>query len=63
MRISRRRSSRELWSRIHQKAVYAVQFETAELIAKCVAELDAELKVAPLQYVVQARRADCRSQL
>ena len=26
----------ELWNRIHQKAVYAVQFETAELIAKCV---------------------------
>jgi type III restriction enzyme len=42
-----------LWSRIHQKAVYAVQFETAELIAKCVAELDTALKVAPLQYVVQ----------
>lgn len=42
-----------LWSRIHQKAVYSVHFETAELVAKCVAELDAELKVAPLQYVVQ----------
>jgi type III restriction enzyme len=42
-----------LWSRIHQKAVYSVHFETAELIAKCVAELDTELKVAPLQYVVQ----------
>jgi hypothetical protein len=42
-----------LWNRIHQKAVYSVHFETAELIAKCVAELDSELKVAPLQYVVQ----------
>jgi type III restriction enzyme len=42
-----------LWSRIHQKAVYAVQFETAELISKCVVELDAALRVAPLQYVVQ----------
>lgn len=42
-----------LWSRIHQKAVYAVQFETAELIDKCVATLDAELKVAPIQYVVE----------
>jgi type III restriction enzyme len=42
-----------LWSRIHQKAVYSVHFETAELIAKCVAELNTELRVAPLQYVVQ----------
>ena len=42
-----------LWSRIHQKAVYAVQFETAELISKCVVELDTALRVAPLQYVVQ----------
>jgi type III restriction enzyme len=42
-----------LWSCIHQKAVYSVHFETAELIAKCVAELDTELKVAPLQYVVE----------
>lgn len=42
-----------LWSRIHQKAVYAVSFQSAELIEKCVAELDAELKVAPLQYVVE----------
>jgi type III restriction enzyme len=42
-----------LWSRIHQKAVYSVDFETGELVGKCVAALDAELKVAPLQYVVQ----------
>jgi type III restriction enzyme len=42
-----------LWSRIHQKAVYSVQFETEELIAKCVAELETALNVAPLQYVVQ----------
>ena len=48
-----KKAFRELWSRIHQKAIYSVQFETAELIAKCVQTLDAELKVAPLQYVVQ----------
>ena len=42
-----------LWSRIHQKAVYAVSFKSAELIEKCVSELDAELKVTPLQYVVE----------
>jgi len=48
-----KKAFRELWSRIHQKAVYSVHFETAELVAKCVAALDAELKVAPLQYVVE----------
>ena len=42
-----------LWNRIHRKAVYAVQFESGELIGKCIAVLDAELRVAPLQYVVQ----------
>src|ERR1700690_1295969 len=48
-----KKAFRELWSRIHQKAVYSVHFETEELIAKCVTALDAELKVAPLQYVVE----------
>ena len=48
-----KKAFRELWSRIHQKAIYSVQFETTELIAKCVQTVDAELKVAPLQYVVQ----------
>lgn len=48
-----KKAFRELWSRIHQKAVYSVHFETAELISKCVTTLDAELKVAPLQYVVE----------
>jgi type III restriction enzyme len=43
----------ELWSRINRKAAYAVHFETAELVAKCVAVLDKELKVTPLQYTIQ----------
>ena len=42
-----------LWNRIHRKAVYAVRFESDELIGKCIVALDAELRVAPLQYVVQ----------
>jgi len=42
-----------LWNRIHRKAVYAVRFDSNELVGKCVAALDAELRVAPLQYVVQ----------
>ena len=48
-----KKAFRELWNRIHAKAVYTVSFETDELIDKCVAALDAELKVAPLQYVVE----------
>jgi type III restriction enzyme len=48
-----KKAFRDLWSRIHQKAIYSVQFDTVELIEKCVKNLDIELKVAPLQYVVQ----------
>lgn len=44
---------KELWRRINRKAVYTVDFETPELIDKCVLELDKELHVSPLQYTVQ----------
>jgi type III restriction enzyme len=44
---------RELWTRINQKAIYRVEFDSAELVAKCVAALDRKLKVAPLQYRVE----------
>lgn len=44
---------KELWERINQKAAYAVDFETPELIKKCVAGLDKELRVSPLQYIIQ----------
>ena len=44
----------ELWGRINHKAVYQVEFDSAELIAKCVKALDTHLNVASLQYVVQA---------
>ncbi len=42
----------DLWSRINHKVVYAVDFQTEELITKAIAALDKELIVAPLQYVV-----------
>jgi len=42
----------ELWTRINKKAAYTVQFESDELIKKCVAALNKELNVAPLQYTV-----------
>lgn len=43
----------ELWNRINQKAAYTVQFESAELIRKCINALNKELNVSPLQYTVQ----------
>lgn len=43
----------ELWSKINQKAAYTVHFDTAELVRKCIAVLDKDLAVSPLQYTVQ----------
>ena len=42
-----------LWERINHKAAYTVHFDTAELIKKCVATLDKELRVTKLQYTVE----------
>ena len=47
-----RKEFQELWSRINSKAVYAVDFDSVELIDKCVGVLNVELKVAPLKYTV-----------
>jgi type III restriction enzyme len=43
---------KELWNRINRKAAYSVHFDSKELVAKCIATLDAEMRVAPLQYTV-----------
>ena len=43
----------ELWRRINQKAVYRVEFDSDELVRKCVSALDSQLWVTPLQYTVQ----------
>ena len=43
-----------LWRRINQKAVYQVEFDSSELVTKCIHALDKHLKVAAMQYVVQA---------
>ena len=44
---------RALWDRINRKAVYRVEFESSELINNCIATLEKELKVTPLQYTIQ----------
>lgn len=43
-----------LWSRINHKAVYRVEFDSAELVKKCISALDSKLNVTPLQYTVKS---------
>ncbi|MCF6238196.1 MAG: DEAD/DEAH box helicase family protein [Candidatus Marinimicrobia bacterium] len=42
-----------LWEKINRKAAYTVHFDTTELIGKCVATLDKELRVTKLQYTIE----------
>lgn len=44
----------ELWQRINRKAVYRVDFDTDELVRKCITKLNRDLRVTPLQYIVQS---------
>jgi type III restriction enzyme len=44
---------KELWRRINKKAVYRVDFDSDELIARCITELNTNLKVTKLAVVVQ----------
>jgi type III restriction enzyme len=48
-----KREFQELWSRINRQAVYKVEFDSDELVSKCVSALDKYLKVTPLQYTVR----------
>ncbi len=48
----------ELWARINRKAVYRVEFDSVELISKCVIALDAQLHVTPLKYIIQHGEQD-----
>ena len=50
----RKKEFQDLWGRINHKAVYQVEFDSAELIGKCVASLNTHLNVAAMQYVMQA---------
>ena len=47
-----------LWHKINKKAVYLVEFETAELVGKCIKAIDRELHVTPLQYIVKGGQQD-----
>lgn len=48
-----KREFQELWGRINHKAVYQVEFDSTELIDKCIHMLDKSLNVTVMQYVVQ----------
>ncbi len=43
----------ELWKRINHKAVYKVDFDTAELVERCTTTLHTQLNVTPLTYTVR----------
>ena len=43
----------ELWARINRKAIYRVEFDSEELVSKCVGALNSQLQVTPNQYTVQ----------
>lgn len=45
---------KELWNRINKKAVYTVNFDSNELIEKCINALNLELHVTPLTYTVKS---------
>ncbi|WP_429886303.1 type III restriction-modification system endonuclease [Geoalkalibacter halelectricus] len=50
----KKKEFQELWNRINRKAVYRVGFDSAELVRKCIAVLNKDLKITPLQYTIQA---------
>src|SRR5690606_29439978 len=50
----KKKEFQELWDRINHKAVYQVEFDSEELVCKCVTALDTHLNVAAMQYVIQA---------
>jgi len=50
----KKREFQELWGRINHKAVYQVEFDSAELIANCILVLDKSLNVTVMQYLVEA---------
>ncbi len=47
-----RKEFQDLWNQINHKAVYSVNFDSEELIAKSIKAIDKELDIAPLQYQV-----------
>jgi type III restriction enzyme len=49
----KKKEFQELWQRINCKAIYKVDFDSQELIGKAIDALDRDLKVTPLQHIVE----------
>ena len=50
----KKREFQELWGRINHKAVYQVEFDSAELVANCIRVFDTSLNVTVMQYLVES---------
>ena len=50
----KKREFQELWGRINHRAVYQVEFDSAELITNCIQVLDKSLNVTVMQYLVES---------
>ncbi|CAM2181955.1 type III restriction enzyme [Paraburkholderia sacchari] len=48
-----KREFKALWNRINRKAAYSVEFDSDELVQNAVKEINASLRVTPLQYTIQ----------
>ncbi|MDQ6967521.1 MAG: DEAD/DEAH box helicase family protein, partial [Mariprofundaceae bacterium] len=48
-----KKAFQELWAKINKKAIYTVHFDSNELVDKCIAALNQELKVKALTYVIE----------
>ena len=53
------RQFQELWSRINRKAIYRVDFDSSELVEKCIQVINTQLNVTSLHYVLESgKQAD-----
>lgn len=50
----KKKEFQELWARINHKAVYRVEFDSKELVNKCIYAINNELRVAQLQHEIQS---------
>ncbi|GAB3919116.1 DEAD/DEAH box helicase [Microlunatus endophyticus] len=50
----KKREFQELWNRINHKAVYQVEFDSAELVKNCIEVLNKSLNVTVMQYLVES---------
>ncbi|MEC9268732.1 MAG: DEAD/DEAH box helicase family protein [Pseudomonadota bacterium] len=50
----RKKEFQALWERINRRAVYRVDFDSAELIRKSIDAIESGLRVTPLQFTIQS---------